>query len=581
MNVERGLSDLLSEFARRLLSDFSIQENLDHLMASIVGVLPVSGAGVSLICPGTVPSYVSASDDDALYCELLQSGLNQGPCLAAYASGEAVAIPDLAGDGRFPEFSAPALAAGLAAVFTFPLRDRDGQLGALDLYSTTAGPLPPREMEIAQTLADVTAAYLIDARARAELRAAVADTREARGRTEQGARSLRASEARNTAILASTLDAVITMDEDGRIVEFNEAAVRTFGYAPEEVHGRDLADLILLPEQREDHRRELAHYRATGDGGPLLVPRTERTFLRADGSRFPAEVSIHAVGSPGRRFLTRFVRDLTEQRLAEGERRALEERVRQAERLDSLGQLAGSVAHDFNNLLMIIQGFAELIAEARTDGDAVEGHAQQIIGAAERATRLTQQLLTFARHEPICYAALDLAIVVTDLHDLLAQTVGEHVRLVVAPSAGLPPVQADRGQVDQVLLNLAVNARDAMAEGGTLTIETSLVHLGERDCWLHPGVVPGVFVQLSVTDTGLGMSGDVAAHAFDPFFTTKTAGTGCGLGLATVHGIITKAGGTLTLRTAPGSGTTVTALFPVVDDAETSGVIVGPGATSR
>jgi signal transduction histidine kinase len=248
--------------------------------------------------------------------------------------------------------------------------------------------------------------------------------------------------------------------------------------------------------------------------------------------------------------------------LAEAARQRMENRLHQAERLESLGQLAGGVAHDFNNLLAVILNCADFVAEATADNEPARADVEQIRTAAERAARLTRQLLIFGRREQGKLEPLDLSLITADLQGLLARSIGENVKLIVRPAAGLPAVHADRGQIEQVLVNLAVNARDAMPDGGTLTIETSLTDLDDEYARLHPGAQPGRYVGLSVSDTGAGMSPDVVRRIFEPFFTTKPQGKGTGLGLATVHGIVTAAGGSLTVHSEQGAGTTFRAFFP-------------------
>jgi signal transduction histidine kinase len=247
---------------------------------------------------------------------------------------------------------------------------------------------------------------------------------------------------------------------------------------------------------------------------------------------------------------------------AQAARQRLENRLHQAERLESLGQLAGGVAHDFNNLLAVILNCAAFVAEATAGNESARADVEQIRAAAERAAALTRQLLIFGRREQARPEALDLSLITADLQGLLARSIGENIELVVHPGPGLPAVHADRGQIEQVLVNLVVNARDAMPDGGTLTIGTSLAQLGDDEALLHPNVGPGHFVVLSVSDTGVGMSPDVVKRIFEPFFTTKPTGQGTGLGLATVHGIVTAAGGSLSVDSQLGAGTSIRAFFP-------------------
>jgi PAS domain S-box-containing protein len=243
------------------------------------------------------------------------------------------------------------------------------------------------------------------------------------------------------------------------------------------------------------------------------------------------------------------LRDVTEGVLAQRERTELEQQLRQAERLDSLGQLAGGIAHDFNNILAVISGYATMLVEDLAADDPRRSDAEAIAVAAVRGTGLTRQLLIFSRLEPSRPETLDLNEVAADLQRLLGRTLGEDIDLTTVLAAGLPPVTMDRSKLEQVLMNAVMNARAAMPTGGRLTIATAADGDG--------------FVRLTVTDTGCGMTAAVAARAFEPFFTTKGRGSGTGLGLATAYGVVTDAGGTISLASQPGEGTTVLVRLPV------------------
>jgi two-component system, cell cycle sensor histidine kinase and response regulator CckA len=257
--------------------------------------------------------------------------------------------------------------------------------------------------------------------------------------------------------------------------------------------------------------------------------------------------------------------DITGVKRAEAERESLGERLRQSERLESLGQLAGGVAHDFNNILGVILNYATFVAQQTTDNPAVQADVGQIRSAAERAARLTRQLLIVGRREAIAPEILELNAIVADIRDLLARSLGEHIELVLSLSA-LPAIRADRGQMEQVLLNLAVNARDAMPSGGTLAITTRLADVDENYVRLHPDAMLVRHGELTVHDTGMGMSPDVARHMFEPFFTTKPKGQGTGLGLATVYSIVTEAGGSIDVTSQLGAGTTIVISLPAAVD---------------
>jgi hypothetical protein len=254
----------------------------------------------------------------------------------------------------------------------------------------------------------------------------------------------------------------------------------------------------------------------------------------------------------------------------------LQARLQQAQRLENLGQLAGGIAHDFNNLLAVIINYVTFVAEeldVATDSDwarrweTARGDVGQIKLAAERAARLTHQLLAFARREVVRPQVLDLDQVISGVEEMLVRTIGEHVELVFSPGGDLCPVMADPGQLEQVLVNLAVNARDAMPGGGTLTIDTSNITVDDETIAGGSKAQLGRNVRLRVSDSGTGMPADVAAHAFEPFFTTKPEGAGTGLGLATVYGIIAQAGGHIQIYSEPGAGTTFSIVLPVTAEA--------------
>jgi PAS domain S-box-containing protein len=499
----------------------------------------------------------------------------------------------------------------------------------------------------------------------------------------------RVLEARTSAILESAMDSIISMDHHGRIVEFNPAAERTFGYTRTDAIGQTMAELIIPPALRHRHQRGLAHFLATGEA-PIFGERLDLTALHADGTEFPVELTVTKVDLPGEPLFTGYLRDLSEKRRAESdlaesarlleamldnspalicltdvdgrflhmnrpleaalgiepgrakgmtssdiwapgaarryrekdllvlttgkpieyesvaphpdgdrtyltskfpvfdiagetyaiasiatditegkaaetERELLGERLRQSERLETLGQLAGGVAHDFNNLLGVILNYAEFVREGTADRPEVSADVQQIRRAAERGAELTRQLLIVGRREAIRHEVLQVKSIVDDVRELLVRSIGAHIELITTTDGPLPTVRADRGQMEQVLLNLAINARDAMPDGGTLTIATRVADLDDDYARLHPDATSGRHIEVRVSDTGVGMTADVAGHMFEPFFTTKPRGHGTGLGLATVYGIVTGAGGSVSVYSEPGLGTTFRLLLPAAD----------------
>jgi signal transduction histidine kinase len=288
------------------------------------------------------------------------------------------------------------------------------------------------------------------------------------------------------------------------------------------------------------------------------------TARRADGSEFPVEISLSAIETDQGPIAFAAVRDNSER--IESRRRQEElEAEYHSRRMESIGQLAGGVAHDFNNLLGVILNYAEFVADELEEGTTAHTDVVEIRKAAERATELTRQLLIFSRRDVVKPTPVDLNEVVRDVERLLRRTLGEHVELIVNPGRGLPAVLADPGQIEQVLVNLAVNARDAMPNGGRLRVDTREVELDGDFLQEHPDQSPGRYVRLTVADDGVGMEPEIAARAFEPFFSTKRKGEGTGLGLATVYGIVTGAGGQISVYTEPGEGTVFRVHLPAVD----------------
>jgi PAS domain S-box-containing protein len=335
-------------------------------------------------------------------------------------------------------------------------------------------------------------------------------------------------------------------------LEVNEAAIRRYGYSREEFLSQTV-DAIVAPDQ-------LPFLSSMKDSPDLHLsgPRTHRS---KDGGLIEVLLNSSRIEYDGHHAQLVVVDDLTAQRKLEGQ-------LQQSQRLDTVGQLAGGIAHDFNNLLAVILNYADFVAEALPEGD-LRRDVEEIQHAAVRAADLTRQLLIFARRELTNPQVLDLNLVIGGVEKLLRRTIGEDVELVLKLAKDLPCVRADPGQMEQVFLNLTLNARDAMHGGGQLVVETTAIDLDSGYYAGSPDLVAGRYVRLSVSDTGNGMSKEVAARAFEPFFTTKPAGRGTGLGLATVYGIVIQAGGNIDIYSEPGTGTRVSIQLPAVDEPAT------------
>ncbi len=379
-------------------------------------------------------------------------------------------------------------------------------------------------------------------------------------------------------LLEAAPDAMVCVAGDGQIALVNAQTERLFGYRRHELVGQPVE--LLVPETvRAVHPAHRAGYTADPKPRPMGAG-MELSGRRKDGSTFPAEISLSAIDTDEGILVTAAVRDVTErlevqaerERLStQAERDRLERQLQQSQRLESLGQLAGGVAHDFNNLLGVISNYASFVAEEMKNpsGDGLSESAlsdvEQIQQAAERASRLTHQLLAFARREVVQPRVLNLNVVVAGVLQLLQRTLGEHIELITNLDPGLDYVLADPGHIEQILVNLAVNARDAMTGGGRLTIETSNVEVDEVYAGSHANLPLGRYTALKVSDNGPGMPPDIIDRAFEPFFSTKPKGEGSGLGLATIYGIVTQAGGNVRIYSEPRLGTTVTVLLPVTD----------------
>src|SRR5438552_2949675 len=382
-----------------------------------------------------------------------------------------------------------------------------------------------------------------------ELRAA-----QERRKRQQAEAAQRESQARKSAILDSALDCIVTIDHQGKVFEWNPAAEKTFGYPRAEVIGRELAALVIPPALRERHRQGLARYLSTGQSS-ILGKRMEMSALRADGTEFPVELSITPVPTEGLPLFTGFIRDITE-------RKQLEEQLRQLQKMESIGQLAAGVAHDFNNILAVIQGHTDMVLGGMVEGNDVEESLKQVSAAAKRAASLTRQLLAFSRKQEMQPQDVNLNEVVSGMTKMLERLLGADVALQFIPGPNLPAVNGDIGMMEQVLLNLAVNARDAMPQGGQLIISTASRTFDETHVKHNPEARAGQFVCLSVRDTGCGIAPEALRRIFEPFFTTKEAGRGTGLGLATVYGIVKQHQGWLDVESQVGQGTTFNLFLP-------------------
>ncbi|MCF8106865.1 MAG: PAS domain S-box protein [Desulfohalobiaceae bacterium] len=383
-----------------------------------------------------------------------------------------------------------------------------------------------------------------------------------RKKTEE---ALRASEERYRLLLQNANDSVfvheVTEEGPGRFLEVNDRACRVLGYTRDEFLEMDIS-AIDVPEHQARIPEIMNELAGTGHA----IFETEQ--LAKDGRRIPVEVSARLFEFQGVSAVLAVVRDISERREAEKKQEKLEKQLVQAQRMESVGRLAGGVAHDFNNMLSLILGHAELAMMQVGKEHAVYQELRTIIKASERSADLIRQLLAFARRQTANPRVLDLNHTISDMLKMLRRLIGEDIDLAWKPGTDLWPVRMDPAQVDQILANLCVNARDAIAGVGKITIETGNVVLDRTYCAEHAGFMPGRFAMLAVSDDGKGMDPETLENVFEPFFTTKAMGQGTGLGLATVYGIVKQNNGFINVYSEPGQGTTFKIYLPRTQEAK-------------
>lgn len=368
-------------------------------------------------------------------------------------------------------------------------------------------------------------------------------------------------------IVDTAFDPLVAMDSDGLIIDWNHQAEILFGWLRDEVLGRSLAETIIPARFQEEQKRGLKHFLATGEG-PLLNKRIESYAVRRDGQEFPVEIAVSPVRLPAGYVFSAFLHDITNRKRMESELANRDKQLQQSQKLEAVGSLAGGIAHEFNNLLQAIRGYTRLAMEGLPiDGQPCQD-LQQVDKAALRASTLTRQLLGFSRHQMLEAVALDPSTVVTDLVKMLRPLIGEDIDLELSLAADVGTLHADPGLLLQMLLNLCINARDAMPDGGRLVLKTDRADLSEKYCDLHPPTKPGSYVVFSVADTGCGMSPEVKDRIFEPFFTTKEVGRGTGLGLAMVYGTVQQHGGMVNVYSELEIGTTFKIYLPIATAAE-------------
>lgn len=363
-------------------------------------------------------------------------------------------------------------------------------------------------------------------------------------------------------IIRSMINTLIVVSPDGKIIRVNDATCELLGYEEEELIGQPAETIFGGERSSKDSLMKTIFT----DGN---VSNLEESYRAKNGDEFPVSFSASVMRDENNqiRGTVYVAQDITERKRAEQEMAALQEQLRQSQKMEAIGKLAGGIAHDFNNLLTVIKGYNQLsLLELKKD-DPLRANIEEVQKAAERAVNLTRHILAFSRRQILEFKVFDLNHLVLNLDKMLRRVIGEDIELVTFYSEDLGRVKTDPGQIEQVVMNLAVNAKDAMPHGGKLTIETANVELDENYAQTHAGVTPGRYVMLAVSDTGVGMTPEVKEKIFEPFFTTKEMGKGTGLGLSVVYGIVKQSGGNIWVYSEPGQGTTFKVYLPRLDEA--------------
>jgi PAS domain S-box-containing protein len=370
-------------------------------------------------------------------------------------------------------------------------------------------------------------------------------------RAEEG---LQDSERMARGIIDTALDAFAQMDERGIVVDWNPQAEMIFGWSREEAVGRELAELIVPEQHRDAHTQGVERFIKTGEAS-ILGQRRIIDALRRDGKEIKIELAVTALRRRRGWLFNGFMRDVTE-------KLAADEQLRQAQKMETIGQLTGGIAHDFNNILTVITGTIEILEDGVAADPSLAEIAHMIDEAAVRGAELTQRLLAFARRQPLQPRTTDINTLIVDAAKLLRPTLGEHIEIESAFEGDAWPALVDPSQLTTGLINLALNARDAMPDGGKLVLETGNVHLDESYARSHAEVLPGPYVMIAVSDTGHGIPAAIRDRVFDPFFTTKGVGKGTGLGLSMVYGFVKQSNGHIKIYSEEGHGTTIKIYLP-------------------
>jgi two-component system cell cycle sensor histidine kinase/response regulator CckA len=538
---------IMAEIGRIITSTLNIEEVYERFSEEVLKLIPFDRIAINLYNPkdNTITiTYITGVD-------VLNRGSGDTIPFTGTAAGECIRTRSsllLQADqiekvvSQFPMLL-PTFQSGVQSLIFVPLISKDQVIGALFLRASKINKYTEEDLRLAERVANQVAGAIANAQLFTEQK-----------RAEE---ALRRSEERLKELYDNAPIGYHEFDTKGCITRVNKTEVEMLGYTEEEMLGRHAWDFITETVWIEALKKRLT--------GELPVGQVfERTFRRKDGTTFPALIHERFIRDDKGEIkgIRSTIQDITELKQAEERMNTLQEQLRQSQKMEAIGRLAGGIAHDFNNLLTVIKGYSQLSFFELKEGDPLRGNIDEIQKASQRASDLTRQLLAFSRRQILEFMVFDLNTILRDLDKMLHRIIGEDIELVYLLSDRLGKIKTDPGQIEQVILNLAVNARDAMPSGGKLTIETANVFLDESYTQSHADVKPGPYVMLSVTDTGCGMAKEVEEHIFEPFFTIKEKGMGTGLGLSTVYGIVKQSGGDIWVYSEVGQGTTFKIYLP-------------------
>jgi PAS domain S-box-containing protein len=522
---------VVGELGRLGLIGGELNDLLGEAVALVAGALGVECCEVVELLPGDEGLILRSGfgwNKGGVFRFATPNDSNKSQAAFTLLSDEPVVVDDLRNETRFSDASL-SQEHGIVSGISVIIHGRERPYGVLGAHTTFARTFSADDLNFLRGAANV----LAEAIAR-----------------KRGEDAVRKSEVQYRALFENAMDPVLIANDEGVYVDANPAACALLGVSLDQLIGRTIGDFA---EEGATEEGALAWEHLLKQG----TMRGVYHLRRSDGSIVAAEFSATANYLPGRHLS--ILRDVTE-------RRKLEDQLRQSQKLESVGMLAGGIAHDFNNLLTVITGYAELALRRLESIDPLAQHIEEIVKASERATSLTRQLLAFSRKQLLQPTVLNLNSVIAGIEKMLGRLIGENMGLHCSPGVGLGQVKADPGQIEQVIVNLVVNARDAMPQGGKITIETANIYLDEAYALQHIAVQPGWYVMLAVSDTGHGMDAETQKCIFEPFFTTKEAGKGTGLGLSTVYGIVKQSGGNLWVYSEVGLGTTFKLYLPLVSE---------------